>query len=169
VIRRTDIGANTYEKKKQTQTWHGRLNARLMTQFGADPANSQLCFQPPPVLVARMIPKTKATSPKPSIRWPWSKKRKGHLLVDQQPAESKAGTTASSSEAWRVEDPTSRGPSSSASGFRSTPAETPSSFFPNASNWVVNGLQINANQHGSNSNDLGELPVEMLSVPGRFI
>ncbi|KAJ2918209.1 hypothetical protein MD484_g2166, partial [Candolleomyces efflorescens] len=34
-------------------------------------------------------------------------------------------------------------------------ADTPPTFFPNASHWVVNGLQINANQHGPSSNDNG--------------
>ena len=145
-------------------------------QIGTDPARStQLCFQPPPVVAAKMIPKGKAKSSKPSIRWPWSKKSKGHPPVEQQPdpedqvpavkvdlAEINAGPTSSG-----VEDPTSRRPSSSASGSRPAQAETPSSFFPNASHWVVNGgLQINANQHGYNSNDSGELLVRIFSLLG---
>jgi hypothetical protein len=34
-----------------------------------------------------MIPKPKQTSSKPSFRWPWPKKRKGHRTVDQHPQD----------------------------------------------------------------------------------
>ncbi|RXW17018.1 hypothetical protein EST38_g8826 [Candolleomyces aberdarensis] len=66
--------------------------------------------------------------------------------------------TALSSEEHQYQDPTSRAASSSTSGLKITQAresaEASSSFFPHASGFVFHGgLQINANQHGSNSND----------------
>ncbi|RXW24249.1 hypothetical protein EST38_g1611 [Candolleomyces aberdarensis] len=126
-----------------------------------------------------MTPKSKATSSKPPLRWPWSKKSKGDRTVGQQPdlqdqvpAErvvqvaspivvASNTATNSSREEWRLGNPTSRGvtSSTSTSGLkitqaRESSAEASSSFFPHASGFVVNGgLQINAHQHGSNSND----------------
>ncbi|RXW24235.1 hypothetical protein EST38_g1602 [Candolleomyces aberdarensis] len=63
-----------------------------------------------------------------------------------------------SSEERRLGDPTLGEASSSTSGLKITQvvassAEASSSFFPYASNFVVNGLQVNASQYGSNSND----------------
>ncbi|KAJ2921251.1 hypothetical protein H1R20_g15842, partial [Candolleomyces eurysporus] len=127
-----------------------------------------------------MTSKAKPTSSKPSLRWPWSKKHKGDRTVsyqpdleDQVPTEQVvqvaspivvAPNTATNSsgeagEEWRRGNQTSRGATSSASGLKITQAkessgEASSSFFPNASGFVVNGgLQINAHQHGSNSDD----------------
>jgi hypothetical protein len=146
-----------------------------------------------------MVLKPKPTSSKPFLRWPWSKKRKDHLTVDQHPdqepteqvdsEESNAGriqsapigsvqgtlpivvasnsAIASISGERRPEDPSSRVVSeSSTSGPQITQAtvtstEAMSSFLPNASGCVFHSLQINAHQHGleSNSNDPGEFPV----------
>ncbi|KAJ2918257.1 hypothetical protein MD484_g2165, partial [Candolleomyces efflorescens] len=114
-----------------------------------------------------MISKGKAKSSKSSFRWPWSKKSKSHLPVDQQPEEVSAervdstevnAQATSSSAALQPEGPIWMGASSSANSYTFKQAETPPSFFPNANHWVVNGgLQINATQHasGSNLNDLG--------------
>ncbi|RXW24252.1 hypothetical protein EST38_g1614 [Candolleomyces aberdarensis] len=138
-----------------------------------------------------MTPKDNPASSKSSLRWPWSKKRKGDRTAGQQPdledqaptvqvdtEECNAGRigpvpigsvqaalqtvvasntpTASSIEERRLEDPTSRRASSSMkrAEARESSAEASSSYFTNASGFVVNGgLHINANQHGSNSND----------------
>jgi hypothetical protein len=66
---------------------------------------------------------------------------------------SNAPTTSGSGER-RLEDPTSGEANSnlSTSGLKITPVETPC-LFPNASHFVVHGLQANAHQHGSTSND----------------
>ncbi|RXW23592.1 hypothetical protein EST38_g2266 [Candolleomyces aberdarensis] len=67
--------------------------------------------------------------------------------------------TPPSSEERRLEDPTSREVRSSTSGLEMTQAttvssaEASSSFFPNASNFVIKRLHVDASHHGSNSND----------------
>ncbi|RXW16606.1 hypothetical protein EST38_g9256 [Candolleomyces aberdarensis] len=67
--------------------------------------------------------------------------------------------TPSSSEERRLEEPTSREARASTSGLEMTQvttvssAEASSSLFPNASNFVVKRLHVDASQHGSNSND----------------
>ncbi|RXW16605.1 hypothetical protein EST38_g9255 [Candolleomyces aberdarensis] len=66
--------------------------------------------------------------------------------------------TSSSSQERRLEDPTSWEASASTSPLEMAQAtisgaEAPSNLFSYASNFVVNGLQVNAHQHGSNSND----------------
>ncbi|KAJ2935369.1 hypothetical protein H1R20_g1725, partial [Candolleomyces eurysporus] len=143
-----------------------------------------------------MTPKSKPTSFKPSLRWPWSKKHKSGRTVGQQTAledqipveqadlaeESKIArlqpvpigpmqvalptvvslntAATSSSEDRRLEDPASRGASSSTSALKieqamTSSAKASSTFFPYASNFVVNSLQVHASQHESNSNDPG--------------
>ncbi|RXW23590.1 hypothetical protein EST38_g2268 [Candolleomyces aberdarensis] len=79
-----------------------------------------------------MTPKDKSTSSKSLFRWPWLKKPKGDRTVGQQPEyQSGLGVahTAVSS------------------------ADPSSSLFPNASNFVIKRLQVDASQHGSNSID----------------
>ncbi|RXW23593.1 hypothetical protein EST38_g2267 [Candolleomyces aberdarensis] len=67
--------------------------------------------------------------------------------------------TPSNSEERQSEDPTSREARASTSGLEMiqvtavSSAEESSSFFPNASNFVVKRLHVDASQHGTNSND----------------
>ena len=142
-----------------------------------------------------MIPKAKPTSSKPSFRWPWSKKRKGDQAVDPvmlTEQVNSAGTiagqgcsqpepmgsmpivvspntaTASSSEDRRLQDQTFK--EASPCQFETSPAAmsstgVTSSLFPNASNFVVKRLQIDASQHGSSSNDSG---AQLLPFPSRL-
>ncbi|KAJ2925834.1 hypothetical protein H1R20_g11260, partial [Candolleomyces eurysporus] len=79
-----------------------------------------------------MTPKDKSTSSKPLFRWPWLNRPKGDRTVGQQPEhQSVQGVTHTTVSS----------------------AESSSSLFPNASNFVIKRLQVDASQHGSNSID----------------